>query len=71
MSVNFDENCVSMYTDPPQNIISLHEFQKIALDRLQVLKKLEFMHDANESADDIAQTILSMTLKNNIALHVR
>jgi hypothetical protein len=37
-----DEN-INMYNEPPQNIISLHEFYKIALDRLQVLKKIEFM----------------------------
>lgn len=34
---------INMYNEPPQNIISLHEFQKLALDRLQVLKKIEFM----------------------------
>jgi hypothetical protein len=34
---------INMYTEPPTNIISLHEFSKIALDRLQVLKKIEFM----------------------------
>ncbi len=25
---------INMYNEPPQNIISLHEFQKLALDRL-------------------------------------
>jgi hypothetical protein len=34
---------INMYNEPPQNIISLHEFQKLSLDRLQVLKKIEFM----------------------------
>jgi len=34
---------INMYTEPPTNTISLHEFSKIALDRLQVLKKIEFM----------------------------
>ncbi len=70
--IHYDENSsVSMYTEPPQNIISLHEFQKIALDRLQVLKKLEFMHDANEDSTTIAKTILGMTLTNRIALHIK
>lgn len=34
---------INMYNEPPQNVISLHEFQKLSLDRLQVLKKIEFM----------------------------
>lgn len=25
---------INMYNEPPQNIISLHEFQKLSLDRL-------------------------------------
>ena len=38
------EDYINMYNEPPQNIISLHEFQKLSLDRLQVLKKIEFMY---------------------------
>ncbi len=34
---------INMYNEPPQNTISLLEFLKLALDRLQVLKKIEFM----------------------------
>lgn len=39
---HYDEN-INMYNEPPQNVISLHDFSKKALDRLQVLKKIEFM----------------------------
>jgi len=42
VQTNYDEN-INMYNEPPQNIISLHEFYRVALDRLQVLKKIEFM----------------------------
>ena len=42
VQTNYDDN-INMYNDPPQNIIRLHEFSKMALDRLQVLKKIEFM----------------------------
>ena len=42
VATNYDEN-INMYNEPPQNVISLHEFSKMALDRLQVLKKIEFM----------------------------
>lgn len=42
VATHYDEN-INMYNEPPQNIISLHEFSKIALNRLQVLKKIEFM----------------------------
>ena len=40
---NNDFRKISMYDEPPQNVISLHEFSQLAVDRLQVLKKLEFM----------------------------
>ena len=31
---NHREEQINMYNEPPQNIISLHEFQKLSLDRL-------------------------------------
>lgn len=52
VSTNYEEN-LNMYTQPPQNVISLHDFQSLALERLQVLKKIEFMHDSNASPEDI------------------
>jgi hypothetical protein len=42
VETHYEEN-INMYNEPPQNVISLHEFSKMALDRLQVLKKIEFM----------------------------
>ena len=42
VQTNYDEN-INMYNDAPLNVISLHEFSKFAVDRLQVLKKIEFM----------------------------
>ena len=38
---------INMYTEPPQNIISLQELFKLSQDRLHVLKKIEFMYDSN------------------------
>ena len=34
---------LSLYTTPPQHEISLDEFEQFAIDRLQVLKKLEML----------------------------
>jgi len=31
---NYRDEQINMYNEPPQNIISLHEFQKLSLDRL-------------------------------------
>lgn len=39
----YDMSSINLYTEPPETVISLTEFQQVALDRLQVLKKLEFM----------------------------
>ena len=34
---------INMYDQPPQNVVTLHEFHSMALNRLQVLRKIEFM----------------------------
>ena len=34
---------INMYDQHPTNVISLHEFHNVALNRLQVLRKIEFM----------------------------
>jgi len=34
---------INMYDKHPTNVISLHEFHSVALNRLQVLRKIEFM----------------------------
>ena len=57
-----------MYNEPPTNIISLHEFYKLALDRLQVLKKIEFMHDSNSEPKVIKEAIFKMTKQHRIAV---
>lgn len=36
-----DVKVISMYTDPPSDEITLDEFELMALDRLQVLRKIE------------------------------
>jgi hypothetical protein len=38
---------INMYTEPPQNIISIQELIKLSLDRLRILKKIELMYDSN------------------------
>ena len=34
---------INMYDQHPTNVISLHEFHTVALNRLQVLRKIEFL----------------------------
>jgi len=34
---------INMYDEHPTNVISLYEFHQTALNRLQVLRKIEFM----------------------------
>ena len=48
---------INMYDQHPNNVISLHEFHSVALNRLQVLRKIEFMHDANANEAEIAAQI--------------
>ena len=43
VQIHNNQHRVNMYDEAPQNVISLHEFQSIALDRLQMLRKIEFM----------------------------
>lgn len=67
VSTNYQDN-INMYNEPPQNIISLHEFSKLALDRLQVLKKIEFMYDSNSNDEQLRNTVNQMTRKHRIAV---
>ena len=39
---------ISFYDQPPQDVIGIYEFQNIAVSRLQVLKKIQFLYDANQ-----------------------
>lgn len=59
-----------MYHEPPQNIISLHEFYEKALSRLQVLKKIEFNADANKDNAENYREIIKMTKDHRFALHI-
>ena len=34
---------INLYQEPPSDEISLYEFQQLALNRLQALRKIEFM----------------------------
>ncbi len=34
---------INLYDEAPKSTISLHEFHQIALNRLQLLRKIEFM----------------------------
>ena len=58
-----------MYIEPPTNVISLHEFYKLSLDRLQVLKKIEFMYDANADREKIKEDVLRLTEQHNFAIY--
>jgi len=60
-----------MYDEAPQNVISLHEFQSIALDRLQMLRKIEFMHDSNEPELEIMQMTNKYAIKHGLAFEGR
>ena len=70
VNTHYDEN-INMYTEPPQNTISLHEFYSVALNRLQVLKKIEFMHDSNSEEEAIRDTIHKMTVGHRIAVEAK
>jgi len=41
--VNPTQEKINMYDKHPQSTISLHEFYQTALNRLQLLRKIEFM----------------------------
>ena len=60
----------NMYIEPPTNVISLHEFYKLSLDRLQVLKKIEFMYDANADREKIKEDVLRLTEQHNFAINI-
>ena len=42
---------ISFYDEPPQDIIGIYEFQKTAVNRLQVLKRIQFLYDSNKDGD--------------------
>lgn len=59
---------ISMYDEPPQNTITLYEFNSIALDRLQLLRKIEFMYDSNEQDAQIAAEVNKYAVKHKLAI---
>ena len=42
------QNSINFYDSPPHDIIGIYEFQNIAVSRLQVLKKIQFLYDSNK-----------------------
>ena len=59
---------VQMYDNPPHNTIGIYEFQQVAISRLQVLKKIQFLYDSNKDAhsDQLALEINKFTIKHNL-----
>ena len=43
VQINTQQRSINLYQEHPSEIISLHEFHQIALNRLQALRKIEFM----------------------------
>lgn len=43
VSLNSMDRSINLYQSHPSETISLHEFHQIALNRLQALRKIEFM----------------------------
>ena len=43
VQLNSQQRSINLYQEHPAEIISLHEFHQIALNRLQALRKIEFM----------------------------
>lgn len=39
---------ISFYDEAPKDVIGIYEFQNIAVSRLQVLKKIEFLYASNK-----------------------
>ena len=59
---------VQMYDQPPQEIIGIHEFQQVAISRLQVLKKIQFLYDSNKDSqgDFLAMEINKFTKQHSL-----
>ncbi len=47
---NFQRS-ITFYDEAPQETIGIHEFHNIALSRLQVLKKIQFLYDSNKDKE--------------------
>lgn len=43
---------ISFYDSAPKDVIGIYEFQNIAVSRLQVLKKIQFLYDSNKDGSD-------------------
>ena len=59
---------LSLYTTPPQHEISLDEFEQFAIDRLQVLKKLEMLKAQGARGLDLKNGINSCLSKFGLAV---
>ena len=59
---------VQMYDQPPHEVIGIHEFQQVAISRLQVLKKIQFLYDSNKDSqgDHLAVEINKFTKQHNL-----
>jgi DNA primase large subunit len=59
---------ISFYDEPPQDVIGIHEFQHIAVSRLQVLKKIQFLYDQNKEGmhEIMAQEINTYSKQHNL-----
>jgi hypothetical protein len=59
---------ISFYDEPPHDVIGIYEFQSIAVSRLQVLKKIQFLYDQNKDNqfEQMAQEINSYSRIHNL-----
>lgn len=49
--VHTERRQISFYDEPPHDTIGIYEFQKTAVNRLQVLKRIQFLYDSNKEGD--------------------
>ena len=49
--VHMESRNISFYEEPPADTIGIYEFQKAAVNRLQVLKRIQFLYDSNKDGD--------------------
>jgi DNA primase large subunit len=65
--VKIYSNCgISVYDQPPMETITLFDFEKIALHRLQTLRTIEFAYDQTKSHSDVLEEVNKFTLNHGL-----
>ena len=59
---------IPSYDKPPGDIIGINDFQQLAVVRLQILKKIQFLYDSSKDADNstFQSEINKFTMQHNM-----